>query len=227
MKFKKIISSALAGALALSMSATAFAEDTTSTDSVIEAAGGTATTLIEGSVEALTIKVTVPSTGSVILNPYRLEVGTEKLQDSVINAGQFIKNESNVAVDVGVSVTGAVEGNAKLATAPVTADVTTNSVFMYFQMMEAEDGTTEPDWTDYTEASDILVGTRAVSKSGMVKMEAGDTTATFAAFHVAGEAASAPKTPWAATDKVNVTVAFTFTPVAAEVPTTPTPPVGG
>lgn len=181
MNFKKIISSALAGSMALSLSTTAFAASTTPAPSVIEAAGGTATTVLSGEVEGMTIRVTVPSTGSVILNPYKLKVGDNELQDTVINAGQFISNESNVALKVGVSVTGAVEGNARLATDLLTSDITTNSVYMYFQMMTAEDGDTEPAWnTTYSEATDIPVGTKAVSKPGMLTMAAKETDASYA-----------------------------------------------
>lgn len=219
MNFKKIMSTALASIMALSLAVPAFAADTDLTQS----------SEITGTTSAPTIKITVPATGAVTVNPYKMEVtvGSDTKTDQIISATQYIKNESDVALNVSAEVTGKPAGNLALATATTqgTKAVTTNSVFMYFEIGEAtaDDGSGDPTWgTAYDSKSEkqILVGAKAVKKANMLTMAAGDTTATYAAYHLTGDAASAPTTAWTGNDKVDVSIAFTFTPTAA---TTATP----
>ena len=61
-----------------------------------------------------------------------------------------------------------------------------------------------------------MVATKATT-ADLATLSAGTGTAIgdakgCLAFHLAGDAVETPTTAWAAADKVNVTVAFTFTP---------------
>ena len=67
MNFKKIMSTALAGVMALSLSVPALAAANTETSL-------TQNTEVTGSTEAPTIKITVPATNTVIVNPYKMTV---------------------------------------------------------------------------------------------------------------------------------------------------------
>lgn len=219
MNFKKIMSSALAGVMALSLAVPAFAAANTETS--LEQ-----NTAITGSTQAPTIKITVPATGTVTVNPYKMEVTVDgdKVTDQIISATQYIVNGSNVAIKVSAEVTGTAAGNLAFATATTqgTKAVTTNSVFMYFEMDVADkgDGTADPTWAtayDSKSTKQILVSTKAAKKTDMVTLAAGTGTAAgaaggYAAFHLVGDAASAPTTAWVAADKANVAIAFTFTP---------------
>lgn len=199
MKFKRLMSTALAGAMALSMCATAFAagEDKEITD--LGSQEGTQTT-IESTINTATIKVTVPTTGSVVLNPYQLAYdlegeegdGTNTSNSQIISATQYIKSESDVKLNVSVGVTG-VTSDAKnvLLSATDLKDndtaakpVTTKSVFLYYEMLPATaakaDGSddvtiTDPEWAAaYSKdaASQILVGTKTVNKANMITLNA-------------------------------------------------------
>lgn len=214
---KRLTSLALAGAMAMTMVVPAFAANTASELSQ--------STTITGTTEVPTISVTVPDTGAVVVNPYKLEVsvsGTD-VTDQIISATQYLENASNVAIEVKASVTGTKEGNAVFATASTQGGkaVTTNSAFMYFEIILSDDNSSEPTWPesfDKTNVNQLLVGdTENAAKSTMVTMAAGDGSDAaasngYAAFHLAGDVADKLTTAWAATDKFGATIAFTFTP---------------
>ncbi|MDE6934378.1 MAG: hypothetical protein K2P26_02085, partial [Oscillospiraceae bacterium] len=181
--------------------------------------------------QAPTIKITVPATGTVTVNPYKMAVSVSgsDVTDQIISATQFIENASDVALKVSAEVTGTAAGNLAFATASTQGSraPTTNSVFMYFEMVASDDGSTEPTWAtayDSKAATQILVSTKATKKADMLTLAAGTGTAAasaggYAAFHLAGDAASTPTTAWAAADKADVAIAFTFTPTATPTAT--------
>ena len=198
MNFKKIMSTALASVMALSLAVPAFAADGDLEQN----------TAITGTTQAPTIKITVPATGTVTVNPYKMEVtvGSDTKTDQIISATQFIENASDVAVKVSAQVTGTAAGNLTFATASTQGSraPTTNSVFMYFEMDVADktDGTADPTWAtayDSKSTKQILVSTKATKKADMLTLAAGTGTAAaatggYAAFHLAGDAASTPTT---------------------------------
>lgn len=222
MNFKKIMSTALASVMALSLAVPAFAADG---DLEQNAA-------ITGTTQAPTIKITVPATGAVTVNPYKMAVSVDgsDVTDQIISATQYIENASDVAIKVSAEVTGTAAGNLAFATATTqgTKAVTTNSVFMYLEMDVADknDGTADPTWAtayDSKSTKQILVSTKATKKADMLTLAAGTGTAAastggYAAFHLAGDAASTPTTAWAAADKADVAIVFTFTPTVAATP---------
>ena len=101
---KKLISMALATVMAASLACTAFA-----TSSL------TRTSNLAGKYNAPTINVTIPTSGAVVLNPYKLSY-TVKAADGdtpAVTANDFIVfdeakivNKSNVAVEISAVVTG-------------------------------------------------------------------------------------------------------------------------
>ncbi|MBR3704363.1 MAG: hypothetical protein IKM11_02620 [Oscillospiraceae bacterium] len=214
---KKLFALILSCAMVLGLAATAFAEDVTIEDPN-ESGVYSQETTITGATQAPTIKVTVPSTGDVVINPYGMKYGADDATDKIISAAQYIKNESNVDISISVTVTGQVDegSNAVLATAALKGTETTKSVFLYFEILEAVDGETEPTWAEaYSKDLHVIAAAKATTKAGVHVMKAGDEAATFAAFHLAGDVASAPATPWADTDTVSVVIAFTFNPVVS------------
>lgn len=221
MKCKKLATLALAGAMTLSLAAPAFASGNTETSL-------TQSSAITGTTQAPTIKITVPATGSVVVNPYKMEVlptggtaGTDEVQDQIVSATQWIENASDVAIKVSAAVSATVSGNAKLATATTvsTKPVTTNSIYLYLEAKPTDDGTTAvADWSGAVTAVAAAKGT--VKELGtLAKGDGTDAGSTggYMAYHLAGDAVEAPAVAWTANDKVDVTIAFTFAPVADTV----------
>lgn len=223
MKLKKLASAVLAGALAFSLTVPAFA---TASD---ELTRGTA---YEGELTAPTIKITLTDSGKVVVNPYKMQVTNpadptgDKLTDQIVSAPLYIKNESNVALDIDAAVTGTAPTGVTFATTTTQGSkaVTTKSIFMFFEIKAAEDGTTSPftgtSTYDAKSANQILVAAKEAKKAKVLTMGAGvdDTGAaapTYACYRLTGDAASAPTTAWTADDAVSVSVAFTFTPTVA------------
>lgn len=124
MKAKKLISTILASAMALSMAVPAFAS----------------TTKISALYQAITIDVTVPTTGTAVVNPYGLPLDvtakvnvlgddgtatgdTRNLTGSISGQGittttpLALVNKTTVDLDVNATVTGTVKGNLKLINA--------------------------------------------------------------------------------------------------------------
>lgn len=215
MSMKKIVSAAMALAMAASLTVPAFAATDNTTD-------------ITGTTQAPTIAVTVPATGAVTVNPYKMEVtvNSNQVTDQIISAPMYVENSSDVPLVFDVTVTGKKEGNAIFSTTPIgTKVVTTNSVFMYaeFGAATANDGTGDPTWAaayDSKATNQVAISERSTTKKAVVELAANASGAkNYVAFKLAGDASSQPTTAWTAADKVGATIAFTFTAKAAAATT--------
>lgn len=221
MKFKKLVTTALAGAMALSLSVPAFAAEVKPNVTDI-----TEPTEVEvtGTTEVPAIKLVVPTSANVVVNPYRLEVDVAgaKVTEQIVSAAQFIQNKSPVAVEVKTSVTGTAEGAAKFSETAVADTATDNLVYVSFEIMPTEDTTAPSAWTG---AKSVVLKTEKVEVDAVTMAKDGDETANAtpnAAFHFTGSAAAAPTTPWTADDIIGATIAFSFTAKAnAAAPAAP------
>lgn len=120
MNMKRFGATIMTGALALSLVAPAFAADNTTT--------------ITSKYQAITLSVTVPTTGTASINPYGLPVDLKDSNNDVVatisgeqitlGAPLKISNESTVALAVSAKVTGTELGDAKLVN-DLSANVTT------------------------------------------------------------------------------------------------------
>jgi hypothetical protein len=161
----------MATLMAASLAAPAFAADSDTTESTTNRS-----LKVEGTYQAVDIAVVVPSTGTVIVNPYALPVEIAKDSDekAIKVEGQqiatkplAIKNKSEVALDINVSATATVKGSLTLAAAPVdVAKETKNAAFVYLDIesstLAGDDDTVTADaissayatqaasWTAYT-----------------------------------------------------------------------------
>ncbi len=175
------------------------------------------------------VKVIVPTTGAVFINPYEsaVRVGSEEEAGQIISLPSSIANLSRMPLQVDVTVKGKVlEGSDMLLSASSTkeASSTSKKAFMYFEMknVSASQGE-DPEsvrWDGtYTEGADIIVSAaRERTVKNMVTLAAADrygevTKAGSAAFRVTGDAVKYPKTAWTEKDGVQITVTFTFTPL--------------
>lgn len=218
---KKRILATLLAAMMLTSTAVVFAEE-------VNAPGESGTygsaTDYTGTTMVPTIKVTVPTTGAIIINPYGMDADGEGDTSEVVSAATVITNESDVAIAVDVTTTAALGTDSKLvlATAALKGTETTKSACLWVEANAAKDadGTLdgEATWsTAYSKAANqALIGTKATTVKGIAQMAAGNETATYAAFKVLGDVVAEPATPWTDKDTVNVKVAYTFVPQAAE-----------
>lgn len=233
MKFlnkKRVASAALAGALALSMAAPAFASQS----------------VITGNYKEVRLAVTVPTTGKAVINPYGLPIA---LSDSYNLSGQgisnaaplTIQNRSAVPLDVNVSITSAPLADSTFVfetNNALGASETGNKGLVKFEMFSA------PALTEATlEDEDTLIGGFAALDSAnalpangvqlkgvagtpdeatkILTLREGSADGELQAggaayFRLTGEAVKAPATPWTAADGFTATIAFTFEPSAAE-----------
>ena len=219
---KKLFALILSCAMMLGLAATAFADLIEEPDDQTGLYG--AETTIEGEVSAPTIKVTVPTSGAVAINPYGMEYTVDGLDeaatDKIISPVHVIKNESDVAISIDVSIVGTpAHDEVLLATGALKGTETTKSVFMYFEIVEIDAEDADPVWADFNSKStnQVVVGTESkpAVKVGVHKMDAAasEDAPTFAAFHLAGDVASKSAKPWTDADTVSVVIAFTFNPV--------------
>jgi hypothetical protein len=233
---KKLLSAALACAMAASLAVPTFAasssESTTNRSLKVTAA-----------YQAVPIAVVVPTTGTVIINPYSLpvEIGTDadgvavKVQKQITTKPLAIKNQGDIALDVNVSTTTALTGTLKLLTEDVKDDDTSNSAFIYMDVVKS---TTLKGSTDDVNAAAVATAYKdqawksdddgaLVLKSGTqtqakIVTLAGNTYddnkfAEYAEGSIAligfdGSCVKEPKTAWTTKDGLTCTIAFTFTP---------------
>lgn len=264
MKNKKIVSLALAGTLALSLVAPAFAANNNST-------------VITGAYQDIQIDVTVPASAAAVVNPYGLPIeftesdGTTKHEITgrqITTAPLYIANNTALNLDVSVTVTGKTTGSLKFsATTNVDSTTPANNAFVYLQGSPIELTAQEANLTskdddadslsdlvlnkvvawdaaEYSEDTDVVVGTTKVTKDQFVTLKAAAVTAataddaafatyktgSLAMIRLAGDLSPVLKTPWKESkeessagagdavvgDGFEVTVAYTFAPAAGE-----------
>jgi hypothetical protein len=233
---KKILSLALAGAMAASLAVPACAATSSNT------------TKVTATYQPVTIDVVVPTTGTTIINPYGLPVdigptGTvvQVKGAQLVNKPMLLKNKTSTKLNVSVSATASVTGTFTFATSDIE-DVTTdtkNDGFVYLgfaasDLTGAETALTDAavatkyaavTWPEYDGDKTIALKatTSAITKSNVAVLAAatmdtdGTTFKEYASgsieyFGMCGSVAQNPKTAWVAKDGFVANIAFTFTP---------------
>lgn len=203
MKMKKMLSAALAGAMALSLSVPAFA---TETEVTMDGLAEGATVEVSGTTQTASVKILVPSAGAVILNPYELDYkATETataVNDQIISATQYVVNESNLPVKVTTKVTGTIEGADFSAT--TAAAETTKKVNLMFGIGATSAKDTEPGSFE----TKALAKTETTFTDITMDKQGGANPAV--GYKFSGDASKNPDTPWTADDTIGATIAFTF-----------------
>lgn len=238
----RIMSSAMAGVMALSLAVPAFAASNQ--------------TVITGTYVNTPIAVTVPNVGTAQINPYGLDV---KLPDttSKVSGNQIVTmplaviNNSEMALSVGASVTATTTGGFTFGTASSNmATMKTKTGLVYFQMKAdntLDDDDTDSGVTDSVKLTDAALDPLFEEWGEFVKPAAGskdlllktsgatvgtdlvvldpinpDTSDTnnkhqkvggVGLFRLAGEVVTSPTEAWTTDDGFSATVAFTFSPV--------------
>lgn len=238
MKFKKLISMAVTAAMIFALAAPAFAFG--GGGSTTPSAGGSSSSAsatggqvaVDSSVQEPTIKVTVPSSGAVILNPYRMifKVSGNDHTEVFYSAPIICKNESDCTVDVSASATAVIGGGIKLVDAANSVQTPTEpgdkNVFL-----EMKSGTfAASDSTDFASEKTELKFTFEQANKGYGYGAKGDGITiedkylslpysedpTYFGFILNGDANQNTSVVWTASDTIAVTIVLTFTPKAID-----------
>lgn len=216
---KRALALVLAGVMALGTSVTAFAAE----GDPAEVTDSTTATEVKGkgAINLPTIKVTVPTAFDVVLNPYQIayELGDDTYKTQIVTVPQLITNESDVAVAVNVKEFKAEPSDDVKVLNKTVGKATDKSVYLYLEIVNAtSDDASKAKFT----GAGLVPATEGdgLSKDAVVTLAAGDENATYAAFKMGGDMVVNPvdtdgADPWAATDKVDVSFKFTFTPQMA------------
>lgn len=172
------------------------------------------------------IRVTVTNYASVYINPLNLRVyiDSESSTDQIISTPACAVNFSEVPLEVDLTVSGSIKegSDMTLASTPTNGEGTDKRAFVYFEIQQAN--TADPEqvtWDSSFDAGKHIVitngGTTTKNKIfTLAPMTAdGDVgEGGSAPFRLSGDAVKKPTTAWNSRDGINVTVAFTFTPLS-------------
>lgn len=207
MKCKRIISLAIF-VLTLFGSGVVLAEDSLKAGNI---------TVIDASCELPEIKVTVPTTGNLFINPYEMpvEINGESIGHQIISTPTVILNESIVPLKVSATVTGKIKESSDMALSSISVDsgYTKKKAFIYFEIQSTNDLNTVTWDSEYNAEKHIIVRTSPKTKKNIVTLDAYDENGQkkcYGAFRLTGNCAAVPKIPWTEADGVDVTIAFTF-----------------
>lgn len=182
-------------------------------------------TVIQATARVPVISVTVPASVDIMINPFRMpvQIGGEESDAQIVCSPAYILSTSDIPLKVDITVTGSVYANSDLTlvSAPTNGAGSSKNAFVYFEMQQ----TSVDDWEYvrwdpvFDAAKHINVTTTAQTKRAMVTLPPltldGELPENaYAWFRLAGDAARAPTNEWSTNDGINVTVAFTFTPVS-------------
>lgn len=162
------------------------------------------------------IRVTVPSTASIFINPYEMSVEIDggASTDQIISTPAAIKNESLVPLNVNVTITGYLKENCIMrlvAESVKDTDTTSKCAFIYFEMVASDSET--GDWAEtYDPEKHLLVRTGSRSMRNIVTLDAVDGDKPYGAFRLTGDCVAYPRTAWTEEDGLNAEIAFTFIP---------------
>jgi len=225
MKMKKLWALIMALAMALSLAVPAFADDNTE-------GGSTQNVTVDSTNSAGAIKITVPNTSDVILNPYQMKVTTGS-DDTVGSYHQIYcapimcTNKSTFGLNVEAVLTGTLptptsgSNQAQFADALPADNETGNKVFLYGEFGVSTDENTEPTWaTAYsaTNNSQVLVTTTAsTSKVVATLPAASDDVPNYLWYTFNGAAAKTPTNAWTENDTVSVAIALSLKPTVNTV----------
>ena len=191
MKTKQLLSALLALLLALSLPAASAAEPP------VPDAGGL-------------INVIVPSTGHMVINPYRLAVRPDGVETTaqLVHAPQALTNLSDFPVTVNVTASASLprESEAVFVHAPPAPDAKAKEVFLYAEFQA------RPDWWEgaYLDLPNQLpVSPHGASAGNVLTLDAqGEGW-----FRLFGALAPSPASAWSDTDTFGAVLTFTFAPL--------------
>lgn len=160
------------------------------------------------------------------INPFNLPVSINGQSEDtqIVSSRGRIANKSDVALDVDVTVTGAVKQGStmSLAASPTGGTGTVKSAFVYFEIHQANDSDYDlVNWDSEFDVAKHIVVTAGVpiTKKEIMTLPAMTidkevAPGGYALFRLSGDAVRYPTDAWTSNDGIVVTIAFTFTPLS-------------
>lgn len=162
------------------------------------------------------IDVVVPATGSVIINPYRLNVklGDTMTREQIVNPAQVLTSHSNVPVLVNATATGTISTGSEAVFVSKPPKAEAKEVFMYVEFQQSDD-----NWIgEYIGApNQMIITADGSSRDAVMTLDAGIDNPAYGAYRLFGALSGEPDEMWSSADGIEVNVAFTFTPVTGSV----------
>lgn len=207
MRKKKVLSFIMA-VLMLSLGASAFAS------------GENGTTVLTAKCTLPEIRVTVPTSASVIINPTNvpINVGGSVSTDGVISSPSYILNESEVPVRVNVTTSATIGKKSDMRLVMESTkgqDLITKCVFMYLEMQVTDSPGQTVSWdSEYDEDKHLLIRTAMVTRSDYITLGADGQGGSCGNFRLTGDCVAQPLSPWTTKDTISVKAVFSFKPVS-------------
>lgn len=194
---------------------TSGSEAESTTEDVMVMESSPETIMVLPTAEEPIIRVTVPSNGKVIINPYHISLPVEgrDITQEIIHIPQLIVNHSNVPVQINASAIGNTSGDAQLVSdAPSTEG---KEIFLYAEFQESDE-TADCIWFDAYEEDDnqLIILETETTKDNVLTLEAGDETPSYGVFRLNGQASISDNGMWTNEDSVSVRLVFTFQAVS-------------
>ena len=164
------------------------------------------------------IRVTVPESGNVLINPYQLPIATDdgESEDQIVSQPQCITNYSDIPVSVWVRTQSRIseESDAVFVPEPPQPDTTQKEIFLYAEFLNNE----QEAWSDayYGAQNQILLSDPPSDDQKVMELDAGGAEGLFRLF---GQTTRIPADPWDTNDSFEVVFTFTFLPVQDETET--------
>ena len=171
------------------------------------------------------IRVTIPSRGTVYVNPFKLPItiNDEDVDDQIVSVPANIANESEVPVEVDITVLGTLKpgSDMNLVATPTGGTGTAKNAFVYFEIQQSnsddpEDVTWDPayDPAKHSVVIENVLQTYPVKLTLPAMTRDGEVApGGYAPFRLAGDAVKTPTNPWTKLDGINVIITYTFTPL--------------
>lgn len=190
------------------------------------AASNVRSTIFRAGCKLPVIRVSVTNYASVYINPLKLPVylGDVGETDQIISTPACAANYSEVPLVMDVTVSGSIKpgSDMTLSDSPTNGAGLSKSAFIYFEIQQS--GIDDPDYVEWDSAFDqskhiVISDGGSVTKEKLFTLAPRDefgyvTEGGCAPFRLTGDAVKEPANAWNSKDGVNVTVAFTFTPIS-------------
>lgn len=170
------------------------------------------------------ILVSIPATGGIFINPYEIPVAIDSSETSaqVVSTPAAIENQSEVPLSVSIAIDGKInpESNMLLTSVSAQGDDYNQGrklAFVYLEIHAVSDPSQAVwDSTFDREKHVVVIDGASRPLRDIVVLDRADKPNRFGAFRLTGDCTQSPRDPWTENDKVDVSIAFTFTPVPQE-----------
>lgn len=161
----------------------------------------------------VTVRMQVPQSGQILVNPYRCAVETNlgTSTEQIISTTQYLSSRSEVPISVSVEIEG-IHSDPDARFVNSEPDSSAKELFLYVEFQPVEnDG--EPEWIgSYTGADCQILINQSKANVVTVPVGVGDMPGRVA-FRVFGAVSAASEKGWDSDDILSITMSYKFNPL--------------